>query len=403
MIYKIKSLIRRFLRHYMTPKSDCKYIDLVCERTGWTRRKARKEMNRALKNGMSYKYYVKRKAWAKSDEQMQEAVRNLQRVNRRNDEEREHYISAVCEETSWPREEFQRKFFAAQKNCGCSYKDFYKFRLFEKSPEKQQTYITLRVSEDLLFKYNTNPEESNLLLHKEEFAKKYNDLMSRKWFMNRDLSYEQFLEKIEGVEDLICKPASSTQGKGIIKIHCGIDVEDKREVYEHLVNEKKRMICEEYIIQHPEVAAFNPSSVNSIRVLTIVDQGKCHHVYAGFRMGCGKIVDNFHAGGIISTIDVETGITCMDAIDLDGNHYPKHPISEIDILGFRIPHWQQILELTEQAAMRLDGVGMVGWDIAVTKDSVCLIEGNSQASYMIIQLPYVERDVGMKSLFAPFL
>lgn len=62
-----------------------------------------------------------------------------------------------------------------------------------------------------------------------------------------------------------------------------------------------------------------------------------------------------------------------------------------------------MLSLTEQAARRIKGVGMIGWDVAITEKGVCLIEGNSQSSYQIIQLPYVDAGIGMKKLFTPFL
>lgn len=93
----------------------------------------------------------------------------------------------------------------------------------------------------------------------------------------------------------------------------------------------------------------------------------------------------------------------MDAIDLNGNHYPVHPKSQLSTLGFQIPHWDKVLALTEEAALRMEGIGMVGWDVAVTEDDVCLIEGNSEASYHIIQLPYVDDGIGMKKIFEPFL
>ena len=80
-----------------------------------------------------------------------------------------------------------------------------------------------------------------------------------------------------------------------------------------------------------------------------------------------------------------------------------HPVSGLATKGFQIPHWDKVLAVTEEAARRLEGVGMVGWDVAVTQDGVCLIEGNSEASYQIIQLPYVEDGIGMKKIFDRFL
>lgn len=398
-----KTAIHKLKPETALSKEDIALIHLVCKETGWTYDEAKAKMDKGKEDGFSYKYYVKRKIWSHSEKELEKAKKNIKLVEERNLADRTHAIEEVCRVTGWSVNKATDKIKAAKNNCGCSYKDYYKFRLYEKTPEEQRKYLTLKVSELLMFKYNTDPKAAKILLYKNRFAKKYSDLFHRQWFTNKNITYEKFLEKIDGVEYLICKPTSATQGKGIKKIYCGKDVLDKKAIYDQVMSIGRRMICEECIVQHPDIAAFNSASVNTIRVLTIVDGGKCHHVYAGFRMGCADIVDNFHAGGIIATVDVKTGITCMDAIDLNGNHYPVHPKSQLPTLGFQIPHWDKVLALTEEAALRMEGIGMVGWDVAVTEDDVCLIEGNSEASYHIIQLPYVDSGIGMKKIFEPFL
>ncbi len=396
-----KKLILRILRK----EKRNPYIEYVCKETGWTYKQAKEQMEVAREWDISYRYYAKRKLWARTEKELEKVKRDMQIVNARNREEKAHALEMVCKETGWDEETALERIRQARKVCGCTYKDYYKFKLYRYDADKQSTFLTSKVMDEISFKYNHDPKVLKLLLHKERFAKKYDDLLNRKWFVNRKLTFEEFLERMEGVEDLVCKPTSATQGKGIEKIHCGADLSEteKRSLYEKLFSAKKTMICEECIVQHPEMAAFNTSSVNSVRVLTITREGKCYHIYAGFRMGRGKIVDNFHAGGIIATVDVKSGVTCMDAIDLEGKHYPQHPISKLATKGFQIPHWDKVLTVTEEAALRLEGVGLVGWDVAITEKGVCLIEGNSEASYHIIQLPYVEEGIGMKYVFAPFL
>ena len=377
------------------------YVSFVSTASGLSYDEAKAKMDEAKKMGISYKYFAKRRLWNSTDSQLENAARMLDKKRNDSLEIKETAIQHVIDATGWSYKKTAEKMSKARKNCGSSSKDYYKFELYKLTPEQQREYFTNGVFEKLMFKYNPDPEAVHTLLYKGRFAIKYRDLLNRKWFINRDLSFDEFCEKVEGLDKLICKPLASTQGKGITLIKFD-EYPDMKAVYDDIFARIK-LLCEECIVQHPAIAAFNPSSVNTLRVLTIVDQGKCHHVYAGFRMGRGNLVDNFHAGGIIASVDTATGITCMDAIDLDGNHYPKHPVSGLDTLGFQIPNWQAVLDITEKAALRLEGAAMVGWDVAVTPDGACLVEGNSEPSHIIIQLPYVRDGVGMKKLVSKFL
>ncbi|MCI8609388.1 MAG: hypothetical protein HFE73_07070 [Firmicutes bacterium] len=392
----------RFFRKRM---KDREYMEYVCQASGWTMEETKAAMKKAKAEGISYKYYAKKRLWTRTEKQMAQVQKNAAAARARNEEATEHAIAVVMEKTGMSRLGAEEKMREARKLTGSSYKDYYRFHFYELSPEEQQTYFTLGTFEALSFKYNSNPQAIQTLLKKDRFAEKFDDLFHRVWFLNRNLSFDEFSAKCRaaGLSQLILKPLSSTQGKGIVRIEFS-DYPDLKAVYDEIMS-MKRMLCEECIVQHEAIAAFNQSSVNTVRVLTIVDKGICHHVYAGFRMGRGALVDNFHAGGIIASVDTKTGITCMDAIDLDGNHYPVHPTSGLPTLGFQLPNWPEVLKLTKEAALRMaeNGAAMVGWDVAITRDGVCLVEGNSEPSHSIIQLPYVDSHIGMKKLVEPFL
>ena len=228
--------------------------------------------------------------------------------------------------------------------------------------------------------------------------------MNRRWFTNgRSLKWDTFPRKIEGLTGVFAKPTASTKGKGVEKIVFS-DFKDDRELYDYMKS-KSYMLFEEVIKQHPAVASLNESSVNTIRVITIVDNGVCHHVFTSFRIGAGNLVDNFSAGGIVADVDPKTGIVRTAAFNRIGESFPKHPLSGMDIKGFRIPLWDQVLEITRTAAMRMapQGVGIVGWDVAVGRDKVYLVEGNSRPGHELPQLPYVNVKKGVKYVVKPFL
>lgn len=132
--------------------------------------------------------------------------------------------------------------------------------------------------------------------------------------------------------------------------------------------------------------------------------GECHFLYSVFRMGQGAVVDNFHAGGIAASVDPATGIVLTDAADLAANTFPVHPSSGLVIKGFRIPHWEQILDTCRRIAPIVPEVHLIGWDFAITPDGVDLIEGNPGASYVVAQIPNVSIRKGLRSsMVDPYL
>ena len=69
--------------------------------------------------------------------------------------------------------------------------------------------------------------------------------------------------------------------------------------------------------QHCEMAEFNTSSVNTLRIVTMLCPDNTVIIPAAFlRMGRkGRCVDNFHFYGIAAAIDIETGIVKTTGVD----------------------------------------------------------------------------------------
>lgn len=291
------------------------------------------------------------------------------------------YFGKIRELTGWSSARTEIEVTKAWLNSGAAYENYYRYRMHQRSDEEQKNLLTRECFYKMIVYFNQHFSKG-LLVSKSWFNRIFASCMKRKWFVNRNLSYSRFLKKIEGLEEILVKPVSSTHGKGIQKFSCR--VEDKKALYNTIMALPKSIV-EEYIVQHPDVAAFCSSSVNTLRIVTLNAKGKCNFLFAILRMGRGGIVDNMHAGGIAAGVDLETGVIFSDALDSEGNLHVVHPVSKLPIKGFRIPNWESVVELCQKCYNRIPGVNLIGWDIAITAEGVTLIEGNSAPAFDTIQ------------------
>lgn len=152
-------------------------------------------------------------------------------------------------------------------------------------------------------------------------------------------------------------------------------------------NESYGWIIQVKVEQHPELAGLNPSSLNTIRLMTFVehshsdDPGSNHVLldFAGLRLGrAGSSSDNLGNGGFMIEVDLETG--CLKRGRYAPEHsmetLEEHPDSHLRFVGFKIPYWEESVALCFRIAMAFPSVKSIGWDVAITEDGPLIIEGN---------------------------
>lgn len=217
-------------------------------------------------------------------------------------------------------------------------------------------------------------EVRNIFHEKVRFLELFSPFVHRWWALARSLTLDQFKEKL-ACFDMIIKPVDGTRGDGIMKISSS-NVGDLPALFAKLQGENS--LLEECINACDDLSEFHPSSLNTIRVVTISNGDNFRVFGALFRMGShGSVIDNTHAGGIYAPINVENGIIEIDAIDAQNNHYPNHPDSGKPIKGFKIPEWERIVETCRMASRTIPNIHFAGWDVCVTKNGeIEIIEGN---------------------------
>ncbi len=148
-------------------------------------------------------------------------------------------------------------------------------------------------------------------------------------------------------------------------------------------------IFQEYINQHPELNSFFSNSVNSLRVVTHMENNCNFSVdCALMKFGAGKsITDNNNEDGrIFAFMDITNGFL-RKGFTGSFSQFPidQHPDSKLQISGYRIPFWKECLELAITAHSHLPFLRHIGWDIAISIDGPLIIELNSLLAISIYQ------------------
>ncbi|UEX77323.1 sugar-transfer associated ATP-grasp domain-containing protein [Spiribacter halobius] len=138
-------------------------------------------------------------------------------------------------------------------------------------------------------------------------------------------------------------------------------------------------ILETYLQQHDAFAAFNLSSVNTLRIWAL--QAKdltVTPVLAYLRIGrLGAIVDNQSSGGIVAPVNLQTGILepAMDGTPRR-QIYPMHPDHAAPIADVKLPFFEESLSLATSCVAAFPGTRFAGVDVAVTPEGPSVIELN---------------------------
>lgn len=279
--------------------------------------------------------------------------------------------------------------------------DYALFEFYNLTPEQRATYVTRGINNQLVKKLN-DKSLWHMFDNKDEFNTTFAPYIGREWIYLDPADFDAFSRFLKGKEVIFYKPRNSSCGWGIEKITLA-DEPDERTLFERLCA-KGEGLCEEAIIQHPEMMRLFPGSVNTVRLVTVNDGKEVSIVFAFLRVGNGRVVDNLNSGGMAAPIDPEIGIVTHPAADKDYKAYDAHPATGTAFVGFQIPKFDEAKALVTEAAQVIPRMGYVGWDIAIGNDRLFLVEANSYPGHDILQLPpHVPDKIGLKGRIERFL
>ncbi len=286
--------------------------------------------------------------------------------------------------------------------CGFKYQagymDYDLFAMYDLNKEERKTILTRGKNNSYVKRLNPK-EYWHIFDNKDEFNQIFQQYLNREYFIITENNYKEFQEFLKNKKQIIVKPLNESCGKGIEKIQ--IDNKDLKKLYKELKN-KKTYLIEEVANQHEKITALHPQSVNTIRIITLINQYQVTTILAAFiRIGTkDNVVDNFNHGGICSPIDLETGKISAQAVDKQGLVYQKHPDTNITLEGYQLPHWEKVKKLVIEASKVIPEMGLIGWDVCIGQEKPMLIEANQFPGHDIYQLPvHRKNNIGMVPVF----
>lgn len=279
--------------------------------------------------------------------------------------------------------------------------DYFYFKFYELDASQRKTFAGTGFMYEYQLKMNPK-KYRDVLENKILFLEKYKDFVIRNWASINVIENDR--EKLDNI-------LNNSSGKVVVKGskgQVGAEVKIlKSKDYTHqslleYMKVNKFDLLEEYVVQHPDIMRLSPSGLNTVRIFTQIENGKLYYLGARLRITINSQIDNMAAGNPAAPINIEAGVVDGAGVfsDMAVKEVELHPVTGISIVGFKIPFWEDVLRLVEQAVFLVPENKSIGWDIAISDKGPELIEGNHNWCKLLWQLPVKK---GMKAELEKYL
>lgn len=239
---------------------------------------------------------------------------------------------------------------------------------------KDVRYIPENYFYDVIEQYYNDMSLEPAYVDKGMFKKLYSDLKQPETvivnmngiFYDEDynvISNKEAITRLKQVDRVIIKPTRDSGGGKNVRFVNTKDFSDDK-CCELFNSYGKDFIVQLPLKQHPDLAALHKESINTIRVMSLLEDGKVSILSTIIRMGVGDAcVDNECSGGINCGVDQDGHLSDI-AYDGSGKIYKQHPQGCV-FNTCTIPSYNKIIEVIKKQHKKLPYFGLVSWDFTV--------------------------------------
>lgn len=176
---------------------------------------------------------------------------------------------------------------------------------------------------------------------------------------------------VEKNERLIVKPGAYYGGRGIVVLD---KANTTPSVIEQILTKDLKntaVVFQEVLKQSPFMDAFNSSSVNTIRIITLLFHEKVTPLAAVIRVGkAGSVMDNWHSGGSLVGVDINSGRCNTWALCQDMRRITVLPSGlDLEAQELIVPNFEKAKECVIKAHYRIPYMKLISWDVALDREN----------------------------------
>ena len=259
--------------------------------------------------------------------------------------------------------------------------DYRYYNVFKKVLKPGQRlcyYIPDAFYNSFLDDYFTNPQESRPCNHKNFYdmlfcgAKQPKTVFRKLCGIYLDANYKEIslkeaISRSKDVGEVVLKIGkNSSGGKGVMFWNHTVDDEEK---LINFLNSSNDILCQEAIKQHEDLSRLNPTSINTLRMLTFYFNNKVYMLSSFIRFGAeGSRLDNINSGGFACGVNSDGRLKNV-ALDITGAQIDHRPQGKC-LNEIIVPNYDKCVELVTDLAKRFVIITrMIGWDIAVDENA----------------------------------
>lgn len=259
---------------------------------------------------------------------------------------------------------------AGFRNVG--FQDYIDYDFAILSRDERATYMTHPVSNQLSQKFD-HPDFRYIFQDKIEFDRVFAEHLHREWMVVADGNAAEVRAFAERLGTIVTKEPVGQAGTGVHRYHAA-EIDDWDAFHRGLL-QRGELLIEEVILQHPDLAAVCPGTVNTTRITAFFDGERTHILAMAQKFGRGAVSDQMTFGGFYTMLD-ENGHAVGPGYDSHGHVHEVHPDSGFVIGDFQLPMMDEVRAFIDRVARVVPQVQYVGWDVVVTPDGPVLVEGN---------------------------